>query len=160
VLYCGDDRFIKLVHVSIYETRQTEFAKEMVNPPTGLTKCPYPADQPRPASCHGNTVIGAPADWTYLRIVKRSVTRANGTSTELYTGYTSQDGRHWVRGGTWTHHLGDRARIGLVSMGLAQPESFTARFAHVRVWTAARPALTRCRRGRRAPSPPRLGTNY
>jgi arabinan endo-1,5-alpha-L-arabinosidase len=137
VIYRGDDRFIKLVHVSIWETRQTEFAKEVVNPPTGLTKCPYPADQPRPASCYGNTVIGAPADWTYLRIVKRHVTQPNGKVTELYTGYTSQDGKRWVRGGTWTHHLGDGARIGLVSMGLQQPESFTAKFAYVHVWTAA-----------------------
>jgi arabinan endo-1,5-alpha-L-arabinosidase len=36
-----------------------------------------------------------------------------------------------VRGGVWTHQLGDSARIGLVSMGGA---SFVANFDYVRVY--------------------------
>jgi len=122
VIYDGDDSFIKLVHVSIWETRQTEFAKEVPPPDREF----YPR--------YGNTVVGPPADWTHLRIVKRDVEVAEGApARERYTAYTSQDGRHWVRGGTWTHRLGDDARIGLVSMGEPENEEFVAQFDYVRV---------------------------
>jgi arabinan endo-1,5-alpha-L-arabinosidase len=124
VIYGDDDNFIKLAHVSIFETRQTEFAKELK---------PVPAGYPR----YGNTVVGPPSDWTYLRIVvKRSAAtdgerRVTARGEELYTAYTSRDGRHWVRGGTWTHNLGSSARIGLISMG---GTGFTANFDYVRVY--------------------------
>lgn len=109
----GDDNFIKLTSVSIWETRQTEYAKEL---------SPVPEGYPR----YGNTVIGAPDEWTYLRIARRAC-----GSEECYTGYTSRDGVTWVRGGTWTHKLGDGARIGLVAMG---GTGFTASFDYVRVY--------------------------
>jgi len=114
VIYDDDDNFIKLVPVSIWETRQTEFAKELA---------PVPAGYPR----YGNTVVGAPDEWTYLRIVKRS-----NNEGELYTAYTSVNGVNWVRGGTWTHQLGSNPQIGLVSMG---GSGFTANFDYVRVYT-------------------------
>lgn len=114
VIYGDDDNFIKLAHVSIWNTRQTEFAKELF---------PVPGGYPR----YGNTVVGPPDEWTYLRIVKRTQ-----GGEELYTAYTSRDGVHWVRGGTWTHDLGGDARIGLVSMG---GSGFTANFDYVRVYT-------------------------
>jgi arabinan endo-1,5-alpha-L-arabinosidase len=113
VIYGNDDNFIKLVEVSIWETRQTEFAKELA---------PVPAGYPR----YGNTVVGPPGEWTYLRIVRQSNSKG-----ELYTAYTSLDGVNWVCGGTWTHQLGSNARIGLVSMGGA---GFTANFDYVRVY--------------------------
>jgi arabinan endo-1,5-alpha-L-arabinosidase len=114
LIYSNDDNFIKLVPVSIWETRQTEFAKELA---------PVPAGYPR----YGNTVVGAPGEWTYLRIVKRSNSKG-----ELYIAYTSIDGVNWVRGGTWAHQLGSNAHIGLVSMG---GSGFTANFDYVRVYT-------------------------
>jgi len=119
VIYGGDDNFIKLVHVSIWETRQTEFAKEEV---------PVPAGYPR----YGNTVVGPPHEWTLLRIVKRTV-----GGEEHYTAYTKRDvsGAQWVRGGTWTHDLGKDARLGLVSMG---GSGFTAEFDYVRVYRVDR----------------------
>ncbi|MCA1682598.1 MAG: family 43 glycosylhydrolase [Actinobacteria bacterium] len=124
VIYGDDDNFIKLAHVSIWETRQTEFAKEMAPVPAGWAR-------------YGNSVVGPPGDWTWLRVVKRSVSAAShGGDTELYTAYTSNDGTHWVRGGTWTHHLGSTARIGLVSMG---GSGFTANFDYVRVNHLANP---------------------
>jgi arabinan endo-1,5-alpha-L-arabinosidase len=113
VIYGGDDNFIKLVHVSIWNTRQTEIAKELF---------PVPPGYPR----YGNTVVGPPGEWTYLRIVKRT-----GGAEEFYRAYTSRDGVSWVRGGVWTHNLGGDARIGLVSMGGA---GFTANFDYVRVY--------------------------
>ena len=113
VIYGDDDNLIKLADVSIWETRQTEFAKELF---------PVPDGYPR----YGNTVIGPPGAWTYLRIVQQ-----NQGGVEAYTGYTSPDGIHWDRGGTWTHTLGNSARIGLVSMG---GSGFTANFDYVRVY--------------------------
>lgn len=119
VAYDDDDNFLKLVHVSIWNTRQTEFAKEVG---------PVPAGHPR----YGNTVVAAPGEWTWLRIVKRT-SGAHAPAglyggNEQYTAYTSLDGVTWTRGGTWTHHLGSDARIGLVSMG---GSGFVAEFDHV-----------------------------
>src|SRR5205085_5472593 len=111
VIYGDDDNFIKLAHVSIFETRQTEFAKELKPVPPGFPR-------------YGNTVVGPPGDWTQLRV---AVHRSQG-GEELYTAYTSRDGSVWVRGGTWTHQLGQSARIGLVSMG---GSGFTSLFDYV-----------------------------
>ncbi len=111
VVYDGDDSYIKLVHVSIWETRQTEFAKEI-------------------DGRYGNTVVGPPGEWTTFRIAKTTV-----GGEEHYRAYTSDDdGATWVRGGVWTHTLGTDARIGLVSMGGA---GFTAEFDYVRVYRPA-----------------------
>jgi arabinan endo-1,5-alpha-L-arabinosidase len=117
VIYGDDDNFIKLTPVSIWETRQTEFAKEL---------SPVPAGYPR----YGNTVVGPPGEWTWLRIVKRTQ-----AGKELYTAYTSSNGEIWTKGGTWTHDLGTDAKIGLVSMG---GSGFTANFEYVRVYTVSR----------------------
>jgi arabinan endo-1,5-alpha-L-arabinosidase len=120
VIYGSDDAFVKLATVSIWNTRQSEFAKEVAVVPAG-----YPR--------YGNTVVGPPGEWTWLRIVARedvtdSVGGAYGGS-ERYTAYTSHDGLTWTRGGTWTHQLGDDARVGLVAMG---GSGFRADFAYVR----------------------------
>jgi len=122
VIYHDDDNYIKLNQFSNWDTRQTEFAKELK---------PVPPGYPR----YGNTVVGPPGDfgsggWTWLRIVKE-----NQGGEELYRAYTSNDGQTWERGGVWTHHLGDGAHIGLISMGLQDPnEHFTANFDYVRVY--------------------------
>jgi arabinan endo-1,5-alpha-L-arabinosidase len=116
VVYGSDDAFVKLANASIWETRQTEFAKEVPSAPVGFPR-------------YGNTVVGPPGDTTWLRIVKRA-----NEGEDLYTAYTSQDGRRWVRGGSWTHgELGDDVRIGLVSMG--GPGDFNASFDSVDVWS-------------------------
>jgi arabinan endo-1,5-alpha-L-arabinosidase len=116
VIYRDDDNYLKLTHASIFETRQIEFAKELN---------PVPPGYPR----YGNTVLGPPTDWTYLRIAKR----IRGTEEE-YTAYASRDGQQWTRGGTWTDTLGSGARIGLVAFGGA---GFTANFDYVHVYAAA-----------------------
>ncbi|MBV8967442.1 MAG: family 43 glycosylhydrolase [Verrucomicrobia bacterium] len=119
LVYLDDDNYIKLGRTSIWETRQTEFAKELK---------PVPAGYPR----YGNTVVGPPgANRTFVRIIRR--VRTNG---ETYTAYTSNDGVHWVRGGTWDHQLGNQAELGLFAMGGA---GFVATFDYIRV---SRPLLT------------------
>lgn len=121
VLHGDDDNFIKLTEASIWETRQTEFAKELSPVPEGWNR-------------YGNTVVGPPSEWTSLRIVVERLQgreqREAGGDTERYTAYTSQDGETWVRGGAWTHSLGD-AEIGLVSMG---GSGFSAEFDSVSVY--------------------------
>ena len=118
-LYDSDDSFVKLAHVAIWQTRQTEWAKEV---PTAVT---------RRDRRYGNSVIGPPARpgprvaTTWLRIVKRG----NG-----YTGYSSLDGRRWVRGATWTHELA-APRIALFAMG--GPGGHVAEFDYVRVFRLA-----------------------
>ena len=121
VVMANDDEFVKLTNVSIFNTRQTEFAKEVAPNAPG-----YPL--------YGNTIVGPPGEWTWLRIVKetsgaKSPTGVYGGS-ERYTAYTSRDGQSWTRGGTWTHDLGDEAQIGLVAMG---GSGFEAEFDYVRV---------------------------
>ena len=128
VIYGNDDDFLKLVHVSIWNTRQTEWAKELA---------PVPLGYPR----YGNTVVGPPAEWTFLRIVKRTQGDQGGADLyggrEEYTAYTSRDANNdgrpdlWEKGGTWSHSLGKSARIGLVSMG---GSGFRAEFDYVRVY--------------------------
>jgi arabinan endo-1,5-alpha-L-arabinosidase len=120
VVYANDDEYLKLVHVSIWETRQTEFAKEVTGVPAG-----YPR--------YGNTVVSAPDEWTWLRIVRR----VDGPR-EQYTAYTSRDGSAWTRGGTWTHQLRDDLLIGLVSMGEPPDQEWRAWFDHVRVYRLMR----------------------
>ena len=128
VIYGDDDNFVKLTDISIWETRQTEFAKELAPAPEGWSR-------------YGNTVVGPPGDdWTWLRVVVERLTgaerRAAGGDTERYTAYTSQDGVTWVRGGAWTHRL-PGAQIGLVSMGATDQVTapITAEFDDVRVFS-------------------------
>ncbi|NMO19860.1 family 43 glycosylhydrolase [Pyxidicoccus fallax] len=122
VLYGDDDNYIKLMNTSMWETRQTEFSKELKPVPAGWGR-------------YGNTVVGPPSkDWTYLRIAVERLTgearRAAGGDTTAYTAYTSQNGTDWVRGGTWTH-ASPLPRIALVAMGGGG--DFTAEFDYVRV---------------------------
>ena len=126
--YDDEDNYVKLTNSSIFNTRQTEFAKEVDPVPEGWFR-------------YGNTVVGAPSEeWTYLRIVTDKLTEPQqgraGGDTERYRAYTSQDGVSWVRGGAWTHSLGDDARIALAAFGLQTPgHDFTAEFDYVRVST-------------------------
>lgn len=113
LIYGNDDNFIKLGVVSIFDTRQIEFAKELK---------PVPTQFPR----YGNTVLTAPGQDTWLRVVRRGTLMG-----ETYTAYSSRDGVTWTRGGTWTHTLGS-AKIGLFSMG---GTGFTSRFDSVKVYS-------------------------
>jgi arabinan endo-1,5-alpha-L-arabinosidase len=99
VAYGGDDLFTRLSHVAIWNTRQTEFGKEQ----------PYAG-----RLVYGGTIVGPPADTTWLRIT-HTVDRVDGE--HLLRSSTSRDGRTWVRGGVWTLPAGTDLRIGLVSHG-------------------------------------------
>ncbi len=114
VIHLDDDNYVKLVTASIWETRQTEFAREMG---------PVPEGYPR----YGSSVGGPTGEmWSWLRVEVRQ----RGTG-EVYTAHTSPDGQNWVQGATWTHEIGPRGRIGLLAMGGSG--DFTARFDYFRV---------------------------
>lgn len=114
IVYGDDGNYVRLVSNSIFDTRQTEFGKQVSGQPAG-------------APTYGNMVVGPVGDTTTLRIVHRTV-RGEGQ----YTAYTSMDGRHFVRGGTWTADLGDSPRVGLISLG---GSGFTSTFEDLRVST-------------------------
>jgi hypothetical protein len=99
IVYADDNLFTRLSHVAIWNTRQTEFGKEM----------PY-ADR----LSYGGTIIGPPAETTWLRVTHR-VDPANGEH-EL-RAWTSRDGTSWVRGGVWTLPASADLKIGLISHG-------------------------------------------
>ncbi len=112
VVHGDDDNYLKLVHASIGGLRMTEWARE---------RYPVVAGSPR----YGKSWVGAPADWTWLRIVRRGV-----FDGAVYTAYTSADGLAWTRGASWRHALGANEKIGLVAMNRA---GFVARFDFLRV---------------------------
>ncbi|TWI67320.1 arabinan endo-1,5-alpha-L-arabinosidase [Pseudoduganella lurida] len=97
-----DDNYVKLAVLADAGLHQVEFAKEQL---------PVAAGYPR----YGNTVAGTPAAsgaWTWLRLdVVRSGT------TERWRAWSSEDGRHWTGGGTWTHALGAQPHLALFAMG-------------------------------------------
>jgi hypothetical protein len=110
IAYVDDDLFARLSHVAIWNTRQTEFGKEM--PYAGRTS-------------YGGTIVGPPAETTWLRLVHR-VDPANGEH-ELQA-FTSTDGRTWIRGGVWTLPAGSDVRVGLLSHGNQGGDPATSRF--------------------------------
>ncbi len=95
-IYLNDQNSIKLDVFPNFDTRQTEFGKQVGPVPAG-----YPA--------YGNGIVGPPAATTWLRIVRRG----NGDKGERYTAYSSTDGEVWIKGNTWQHQLGSGAQIGL-----------------------------------------------
>jgi arabinan endo-1,5-alpha-L-arabinosidase len=112
-VYLNDDHFLRLSHVAIWNTRQTEFGKEM----------PF-AD----GTSYGGMAIGTPAPVTWLRLSHR-VDPANGEHE--FRAATSRDGRHWTWGGVWTLPAGSQPRIGLVSHGGA---GAVAEFDYFRIY--------------------------
>lgn len=115
VAYVDDDEFLRLSHAAIWNTRQTEFAKEMRY--EGGTR-------------FGGMLVGTPAETTWLRLA-HTVDPENGEH-ELRAA-TSRDGGTWTWGGTWTLPAGTEPRIGLVAQGGDSPQA-TARFDYLRVY--------------------------
>jgi regulation of enolase protein 1 (concanavalin A-like superfamily) len=119
VAHVDDDRWVRLSHVAIWNTRQTEFGTER----------PY-LDRLQ----YGGTIVGPPARTTWLRI---SRTEDASGEQELQAS-TSRDGRTWVRGGVWTLPAGADVRVGLAAhggqeVGGVAPPPATARFHEFRI---------------------------
>ncbi len=116
IAYVNDDLFTRFDNVAIWNTRQTEFGKEM----------PY-AGLPDNLS-YGGTIVGPPDLTTWLRLTHR-VDPSNGEH-EL-RAWSSRDGNTWVKGGVWTLPAGSQLRVGLVSHG---GSGATAQFDYFRLY--------------------------
>ncbi len=112
VIGTDDTHYVKLVVVAIDGTRQIEFGRQTGSMAGG-------------SSQYASSLLSAPADETYLRIVRRTQ-----SGVQLYTSYSSHDGQTWERGPTWTASLGSNARISLASMAHS---GFYMFFDYVRV---------------------------
>ncbi len=117
VAYVNDDLFTRLSNVAIWNTRQTEFGKEMTDTNGALRS--------------GGTIVGPPAATTYLRIVHRT-DPANGEH-EL-RAWTKREGGVWVKGGVWTLPADSVIRIGLISHGRQGGDPRTSRFDYFRTY--------------------------
>ena len=113
-IYLNDQNSIKLDVFPDFDTRQTEYGKQV-----GPVAANYPTYD------HQN--VGTAAETTWLRIVRTG----NGDQGELYTAYSSTDGVNWTKGGTWQHQLGSSAQIGIAAENAA---GFTMDFDYVRVY--------------------------
>src|SRR4051812_18012268 len=125
IVYVNDDLFVRLDHVAIWNTRQSEFGKEM----------PYPDPATgQPGLSYGGTIVGPPASTMWLRVVHRT---NPSTGEHLLTPFTSRDGRTWTRGGTWTLPAGTALKVGLISQGAnaSDAPAATASFDYFRVFT-------------------------
>lgn len=119
VAYVDDDRFARLSHVAIWNTRQTEFGYEI--PYAGRLQ-------------YGGTIVGPPSDTTWLRLTKAE----DAAGEQEVRASTSTDGETWVHGGVWTFPADADIRIGLVAHGAAPGEDpATAEFEYLRVSTPA-----------------------
>lgn len=111
----GDDAYVKLVHVALQETRQTEFGIE--------TPAAAPGQPPR----YGNAVGAAPGEWTRLRVWLRD----GPDGGRLATAYSRTGAGDWRRGATWRLPAGrGTPRLALLAMG---GDGHQAAFRQVRV---------------------------
>ncbi|RCK69483.1 glycoside hydrolase family 43 [Desertihabitans brevis] len=116
VAYAGDDDFARLSTVAIWNTRQTEFGRELVATEDGRTS-------------FGGALVGTPASTVWLRLAHST----NAAGEHLYRAGTSRDGEEWTWGAVWTFPAGTEPRIGLVAHGGDTPPA-TAEFDHLRFY--------------------------
>jgi arabinan endo-1,5-alpha-L-arabinosidase len=116
IAYRSDDDFARLSSVAIWNTRQTEYGRELVATKDGRTS-------------YGGAVIGTPAATVWLRLAHTT----NPAGEHLFRAGTSRDGQSWTWGATWTFAAGKTPRIGLVAHGGAVPAT-TASFDYLRLY--------------------------
>lgn len=116
-IYGNDQNSIKLDAFPDWDTRQSEFGKQI-----GPVAANYPTYD------HQN--VGTVGQTTWFRIVRKG----NGSAGETYTAYSSPDGVHWTKGGTWDHALGSSAQI---AIGADNAPGATIDFSYVHVYRLA-----------------------
>ncbi|MBO0810767.1 MAG: family 43 glycosylhydrolase [Microlunatus sp.] len=117
VAYRSDDDFARLSKVAIWNTRQTEFGREIVVTPDGQTS-------------FGGSIQARPATGpTWFRLAYHRT----ASGEQLLRAAVSRDGTTWTWGGVWTFTAGAVPRIGLVALGGATP-AVDAQFDYVRFY--------------------------
>ena len=112
LVHAGDDDFLRLAPVSIWQTRQVEFGKELT------------ADG---RTWFGGHVSGPVADRMHLRLFH---TTDPTTGEHEYRAASSRDGESWRFGATWTLPAGTDPEAGIYAGGGAAPAT-TATFETV-----------------------------
>ena len=123
IAYENDDDFARLSSVAIWNTRQTEFGRELDATPAD------PADD---RTIFGGAIIGTPDATVWLRLAH---TR-NRAGEHLYRAATSRDGRNWTWGAVWTFDADSDPEIGLIAHGGENPP-VTARFDYLRFYRSS-----------------------
>lgn len=119
IAYRDDDDFARLSKVAIWNTRQTEYGRELVAAPDGRTS-------------FGGSIQDRPGkDTTWFRLAYHR----NDAGEHQYRAAVSRDGEQWTWGGVWTISPGETPRIGLIAHGGSSP-AVSAEFDYVR-WYAA-----------------------
>ena len=116
LVHAGDDDFLRLGSVSIAQTRQVEFGKELT------------ADG---GVWWGGHVSGPVADTMHLRLFH---TIDPDTGEHRYRSASARDGEDWRFGATWTLPAGTDPAIGIYAGGGAAPAT-TALFDRVTLHT-------------------------
>jgi hypothetical protein len=116
IAYRSDDDFARLSSVAIWNTRQTEFGRELVATSGGQT-------------IYGGAIIGTPAPTMWLRLAHT----VSASGEHRYRAGTSRDRRHWTWGAVWTFPAGAQPRIGLVAHGGSEPAT-VASFDYLRFY--------------------------
>jgi hypothetical protein len=121
VAYESDDDFARLGKVAIWNTRQTEFGRELVATSDGRTS-------------YGGAVIGTAAPTLWMRLAHHR----NAAGEHLYRAATSRDGKTWTWGAVWTFGAGTSPRIGLYAHGGSSPAA-VATFDYLRFYASSWP---------------------
>lgn len=117
-IYFNDANSIKLDVFPDYDTRQSEFGKQV-----GPVSAGYPTYD------HQN--VGPVGQTTWLRIVMHR----GRPGVQFYTAYTSVDGKTWTKGGTWRHLLSSAEDAPpQIGIGAENAAGYTMDFDYVRVF--------------------------
>lgn len=117
IAYRSDDDFARLSSVAIWNTRQSEYGRELAATEAGET-------------IYGGAIIGTTSRTMWLRLAHTT----NRSGEHLYRAGTSRDGRHWTWGAVWTFPAGEDPRIGLVAHGGSEPAT-VASFHYLRFYS-------------------------
>jgi len=117
IAYRSDDDFARLSSVAIWNTRQTEYGRELAV---------VPGDD---RTIFGGAIVGTPAATVWLRLAHTET----ASGEHRYRAGTSRDGTNWTWGAVWTFPAGADPRIGLVAHGGAEP-AVVASFDYLRFY--------------------------
>jgi beta-xylosidase len=122
VAYADDDDFARLGTVAIWNTRQTEYGRELAAAPDGRT-------------AYGGAIIGTAAPTIWMRLAHHR----NAAGEHLFRAATSRDGQSWTWGATWALGADSAPRIALYAHGGASPAT-VASFDYLRFHATTWPA--------------------
>jgi hypothetical protein len=101
IAYRNDDDFARLGDVAIWQTRQTEFGRELVARPSDG------------ATSYGGAAIGRSAPTLWMRLAYHR----NSAGEHVYQAGTSTDGKTWTWGASWALPAGATPKLGLYAHG-------------------------------------------